>query len=577
MKKLVTNVMAEMMLAGIGLSATACGVTVEEEVDESKTQLYVANYSGGAGSKWLDNLAERFEKRYKDESFEEGKMGVQVFIDHDKQHAGANLTNTVTMNSHEVYFSQDVRFADMLAASNCLDITDVVTEVNVHDNKTIESKLYEKNKPILGAGGKYYMLPHYEVYEGINYDAGLFASKNFYFSNRLDEDPESEKTYPGTNAFVLSATDTKSCGPDGVYNTYDDGLPSTFKEFYKLMDKMVNFGVTPFVFTGSSAHYTNMLMSVLTSNYVGADGWSVNFDYDSNGKEVEIVKGFNGTTPSVGKTVITQENANKIRSSLGIYYASEFCQKVFSNTMYYDEDYSSSTYTHLDAMERFMKSGLDGNGYVGMLIDGSYWYNEAAEDGIFENVKDEYGDDKLKDVRFMPLPHQYEGTVAEREASEALSPVITNVHAAYAFINAKTPVNHVKAAKTFLSFVYSDQELLAATKDCNGIARGVTYDMSSIESEFSSYAKSVFAVRDAAQKGTGVLSNLSAHPIYKAKMNIFRLTTGSDYWTTTVNGTEYSIAFSAFNGGKVTAKDYFLGLEISDAEWASDYLSVLNG
>lgn len=575
MKKLVTNVMAVMMLAGIGLSATACGVTVEEEVDESKTQLYVANYSGGAGSKWLDNLAERFEERYKDESFEDGRTGVQVFIDHDKQHAGANLTNTVTMNSHEVYFSQDVRYADMLAASNCLDITDVVKNVNVHDNKTIESKLYANDQPILGEGGKYYMLPHYEVYEGINYDAGLFASKNFYFSNRLDE--ESENAYPGTNAFVLSKTDTKSCGPDGVYDTYDDGLPSTFQEFYKLMDKMVQFGVIPFVFTGQSVHYTSMVMSVLTSNYVGADGWSVNFDYDSNGTEVEIVTGWNGEKPVVTEMKLTQENANKIRSSLGMYYASEFSHKVFSDTRYYDEDYSSSTYTHLDAMERFMKSGLDGKSYVAMLIDGSYWYNEAAEDGIFENVKEMYGDDKLKDVRLMPLPRQYEGTVTPREANEALSPVITNVHGAYAFINAKTPENHVKAAKTFLSFVYSDGELLAATKDCNGIARGVTYDMSSAESEFSTYAKSVFDVRGAAQRGTGVLKNLSAHPIYKAKMNIFRLTTGSDYWTTTIDGTDYTNVFSAFNGAKASAKEYFLGLEISDAEWARDYLSVLNG
>ena len=575
MKKLLTNVMALTLLASVGLGATACGVTVEEGVDESKTQLYVANYSGGAGIKWVDNLAERFEKLYKDESFEEGKTGVQVFIDHDKQHAGANLTNTVTLNSHEVYFSQDVRVSDMLSASNCLDISDVVKNVNVHDNKTIESKLYEKDRAVLGETGKYYMLPHYEVYEGINYDADLFASKNFYFSNRADV--ESDNSYPGTNAFVSSSTDTKSCGPDGVYNTYDDGLPSTYQEFYKLMDKMVLFGVTPFVFTGSSAHYTNMLMSVLASNYVGADGWSANFDYDSNGTEVEIVTGFNGTTPIVGKTVITQENANKIRSSLGIYYASEFCQKVFSNTMYYDEDYSSSTYTHLDAMERFMKSGLDGNGYVGMLIDGSYWYNEAAEDGIFENVKEVYGDDKVKDVRFMPLPHQYAGTVTPREASEALSPVITNVHGAYAFINAKTPANHVKVAKTFLSFVYSDGELLAATKDCNGVARGLTYDMSSVESEFSAYAKSVFDVRGAAQNGTGVLSNLSAHPIYRAKMNIFRLTTGSEYWTTNIAGKgEYSIVFSAFSGG-ASAKDYFLGLEISDAEWERDYLSVLNG
>jgi hypothetical protein len=341
------------------------------------------------------------------------------------------------------------------------------------------------------------------------------------------------------------------------------------------MDKMVQIGVTPFVFTGSSAHYTNMLITGLASNYVGADVWGANFDFDSNGTEVEIVTGFSGTTPLTDKTVITQENANKIRSSLGMYYASEFSHKVFSNNMYYDAEYSSSTYTHLDAMERFMKSGLDGKGYVAMLIDGSYWYNEAAEDGIFEDVKKDYDD--LKDVRFMPLPHQYAGTVTPREANEALSPVITNVNGAHAFINANTPENHVKVAKTFLSFVYSDGELLEATKHCNGIARGLTYDMSSAESEFSSYAKSVFDMRDAAQRGNGVLKNLSAHSIFKAKNNFFRLTSASDYWKTTVNGGNvYDSLFTAFNDGKASAIEYFEGLRISDADWARDYLSVVD-
>ncbi|MBO5479966.1 MAG: extracellular solute-binding protein [Clostridia bacterium] len=573
MKKWLTNAMALTLLAGIGLSATACGVTVVEEVNENQTQLYVANYSGGAGSVWLDNLVERFEECYKDEEFEPGKKGVQVFIDHDKRHSSTTLVDSVKMNMYEVYFAQDVRYRAMLSALNCMDITDVVKNVNVHDNKTIESKLYASDKAILGESGKYYMLPHYEVYQGINYDAGLFASKNLYFSDRQDEDSE----YPGTNAFVLSATDKKSCGPDGVFDTYDDGLPSTYDEFYKLMDKMVLFGITPFVFNGESVHYTNMLMAALASNYVGADGWGANFDYDSDGTKIEIVTDFNDTTPNVEEMAITLENANKIKSSLGVYYASEFCHKVFSGGQLYDTVYSAATYTHLDAMERFMRSGLDGkSSYVGMLIDGSYWYNEASEGNIFAAVKNDYDD--LKDVRFMPLPHQYKGTVTPRDASEALTPVISNVNGAFSFISANTPENHVKVAKTFLSYVYSDEQLLEATKDCNGIARGVMYDMSSVESGFSSYAKSVFDMRDAAQKGNGILNNLSMHPLYQAKIDIFRLASGSDYWMSKIPGKgTYNFVFSAFKDGKATAKEYFLGLKITDEEWRNDYLTVVNG
>ena len=88
------------------------------------------------------------------------------------------------------------------------------------------NKLDESQQIALTAkNGSYYALPHYEIYTGLVYDADLFTEKAFYFAKGggwTDEDSE------------------KSCGPDGIYNTYDDGLPSSYEEFYKMMDKMVD-------------------------------------------------------------------------------------------------------------------------------------------------------------------------------------------------------------------------------------------------------------------------------------------------------------------------------------------------
>ena len=57
------------------------GTGITEEVDYSRTQLYVSNFNGGYGDEWLYKLKTRFEEFYKETIFEEGKKGVQVLID----------------------------------------------------------------------------------------------------------------------------------------------------------------------------------------------------------------------------------------------------------------------------------------------------------------------------------------------------------------------------------------------------------------------------------------------------------------------------------------------------------------
>jgi len=71
MKKALATVMA-MATLGCAMMGAACGgPEVIDKVDETKTTLRIANYNGGVGEKWLDNLADRFEDKVKDEVFEE--------------------------------------------------------------------------------------------------------------------------------------------------------------------------------------------------------------------------------------------------------------------------------------------------------------------------------------------------------------------------------------------------------------------------------------------------------------------------------------------------------------------------
>lgn len=567
MKKLLTNVMALAMVAGFACSTASCGTKVVVDVDETKTQLYIASYSGGGGYKWLDKAVERFQEKYGNTSFEEGKTGVQFIVDHSKGYAVAKSETYITTGGFDLHFVPTTSYISLAKSGHLMDITDVITENNVNDNKTIESKMEEEVKNYMKVDGKYYGLPYYQSFPSVSYDADLFAEKKLYFSNQLDS---ADTEYPGTNAFAVSESATLSCGPDAVYGTYDDGLPSSFHEFYKLMDKMLMQGVTPFTFPGASDHYTNNLMAALSANYMGVDAMKTHINFNSNGKEVEVVTGFNGDNPIIENIVLTEDNAYLVKSSAGMYYAAEFCHKVFSDTQYFDMTAAKGSSSNISSMERFLKSGWEPTSPtpIAMIIEGSYWYGEAESEGVLERARrfDPSGNNGVKNIKNMPMPHQYAGTVTPKEEGEAPISQVLAQGIAYAVADSKMPSGRVALAKAFLQFCYSDEELVKAELSNNGISRPLNYDTSSIQDELPTYAKSVNAMQtQARENGTSYLHR-SQHPILYSNPEFERLT-NSAYWHTTLVGETYGNPFKAFISTKCSARDYFKGLELTQATW----------
>ncbi len=552
--KKVSVFCAMMMLSSTLITGAGCSQVVDE-VDADKSQLYVANYSGGAGTEWLDLAAARFEEKYKNKSFEDGKVGVQVMVDHNKSYEYSLLKTSLKTDNNQVYFTQGVEY-DYAAKTGLLyDITDLVTKtVNEDDGKTIESKMYDMHKEVWNIEGKYYAIPHYELYSGVSYDAGVFAEKNLYFADELDTD--------GLRKFVLDASMKKSCGPDGKYNTYDDGLPSSYQEMYKLMDQMVKNSVIPFVWTGGRSHYTNTLLIALHDNAVGGKALNSLYTFDSKGAELEYITDFVGNSPVTAKTTINKDNAYLFKQASGLYYALELCQKVYTTKEYYPSECKASTFSHLDAQEKFMRSGLDGKNPVGMLIEGNYWYNEASEDGIMDRLKNDYPlTYQSKDVRFMPLPRQYSGTVTEGNGS---APTLAT-SSAHAFINGNINASKVELAKTFLSFCYSDAELVNYTRNAGGLLRSLNYDISECEDELSEFSKSFLEMKKASIEADNFVVQASKDPIHLNNLPYFSRTITSIYW----NGTDY-YCYNAFLRG-ITAKEFFLAMKMTDEQWNTLY------
>ena len=563
MKKSISMLLVGTLLGGTVAGLAGCQMkNPNNKFDEDKTQLFVGNYNGGVGDKWLTSVVERFEKEYANYELN-GKTGVQVILDSDKDCSGKTLGGTLNGDPNEVYFTQQVNYEQFVGDGLIRDITGLVTAQNAKDGgKKIVDKFYDADKENLAVNGKYYAIPHYEWYAGLTYDAYMFQSEKLYFADEMDTD--------GTRKFVVNNNTKKSCGPDGKYDTYDDGLPSSYQEFYKMLDKVKTKGYA-MVFSGEQTHYSHMLPTALYANYMGVDGVNVNLNFDSNGKELEVIKSFSGNTPNITKEVISEEKGNQylINNQAGIYYGLELASKIFADANSYYPDSASGSFSFISAQEAFLESGLSGGKRIAMFIEGSYWYNEAVSYGTVDRVKEDYVlFATQKDPRFMPLPQQYSGTVTEGNGG---APVLVDGASSYAFINATIKEEKVDLAEKFLAFCYTDEELVNFTKNSSGTIRALNYDYASVNDELSGFGKSVFEMRLAAKEAGTFIRESSNHPTYIKYKPSFSLDTAYTWLSSPNCGNGYSHLWTAVYQGKKSAQDYFKGMWISESDWNTLY------
>ena len=141
------KVVAAILVAVMTMSVAGCGAKRTNEVDENKTTLYVGNYAGGIGDEWLMSAIAKFEEKYADVSFEEGKTGVQVLIgDNNKTSMiGTELVKLVSNPQNEVFFPETVSYYEWVEKGLMYDITDMAT--NPLSDFDEEKSITDKTKP----------------------------------------------------------------------------------------------------------------------------------------------------------------------------------------------------------------------------------------------------------------------------------------------------------------------------------------------------------------------------------------------------------------------------------------------
>lgn len=562
-KQTVKKLLALAMATTIPVGLVACGGGPSSSdrgnkpVDTTKSQLHVYNFDGGIGTDWLYDTVERFEEAYAEVSFENGKKGIQVQVG-----KGKSSLDAIASSPYSVFFTEQVLYNDLIAQNLLLDISDVVssplsTIEGCEETGAIADKITaEQTRAITAVNGKWYVLPHYECYTGVTYDRALFHNKNLFIKE---------------GGGWTNLEGELSVGADGIRNTSDDGLPSSYEEFYNLIDRMLLYTIVPFIYTGQYATYTNNLVTGLWASYTGKEEFMLNTTYDStkggtlSGEDVittEIITGFNGNTPIIEEKTIDAETGYLLSQQAGKYYALSFLQKILGDSRYFS-DTITGVLSHLDAQTNYIYSSLE-NKPIAMIIEGSYWYNEARE-SLASSVIEYQADAEDRDFAFMPLPRQLTGQVQEGEGRRN---ALYDALSSFAFINGNIKGNEAKTkmAKTFLQFCYTDQELLGFTKSTS-IFKAVEYNVEESDiTHLSKYAKSVYKLR----KEADVIHPYSDHPIFINNQSDFSYHATGTSWASTVNGQAYNFPYQAFKDNK-NAKDYFQGLAVSSTEWAQQF------
>lgn len=146
------KIMTVFLACAMGFTAAACSTRnpgssddpfANEQIDQSRTQLYVYNFNGGYGADWLNSVKIRYEELHKDDVYEKDKKGIQIYVTNKKESI-ETLTNSILDNREEVYFTEYAYYYTLKAAGVLGDITEAVTaDLSAYGDEagsTIESK-----------------------------------------------------------------------------------------------------------------------------------------------------------------------------------------------------------------------------------------------------------------------------------------------------------------------------------------------------------------------------------------------------------------------------------------------------
>ena len=554
-------------------------------IDSSKTQLRVGNCANGYGTAWFDELSRMFEEKYKNYSFEEGKVGVQI-VPSTAGYDGPTLINSLANSTTDVIFSEEMYYFDYVSRGLLKDISEIVKTplTEFGESESIYQKLDPQYQTALeGYDGNIYALPWWTGLRCIIYDIDLFEDRGFFIakngapSEAYVEDENGNVIGEFNGEYLWTKTGEKSAGPDGKYGTYDDGCPATYEEFYALCDRIRSRGVTPLIWTGQYPGYSDALIRDLYTDYEGYE--NIRMLYDLDGVSDDVVASFtedaDGTisnityekdSPDAEGLTITYENGYKLHTTAGKLYALSFAKKLINSNWYSDKCFTGSE-SHTQAQRSFLYGKYEDKlEDCAMLLDGSWWINEAdpvmsSMDGVYEKSSRQE-----RQLGSMPLPKATQEKVGEPTTK-------LSYKNAYCFVNAKCTGGAWEAAKAYMRFVHSDEGLKTFTRVSSAI-RPFDYEYTEDElKELDSFGRSMYEEN----RNYTLVYPIATTPLYINNMSYFVGST-SYGWESIINNQTESFAIQAIHDQHLSVTNYFEGIkkQYSKENWDARFKTYYN-
>lgn len=428
----------------------SCNNQTSNTVDSSRKQIYVGLYNGGWGEDWFDEVVKRFESKYKEYQV------IKVPKKDDYQYSALSNTINTASDVNDLYITECAYDAYRMN-NHLLDITDCVTKDMADLNEpgqTIESKMEDEYRDFYKTSdNKYYAVPFGSSVWALNYDYDLFEEESLFISSYNKED--------GTITWTdgKEGSPKKQAGRDGVLDTYDDGTPVTIYEFQRLLNKMRQKNITPFIWSNVSGYAMNMLLSL----------WA-----DSEGKDnFNIISELSGTFTGYDNKehTITTNNGYDINYMKGKKNALTFANEIISNKANYFTGSGSTEEGFTVAQQDYVLSKKQGK-RIAFIIEGGHWYNEAKP-FIDDSNNKYYAKDYPNGRRFSVMPFP-----SFTDDVSTTATYLESSHQFACFINRKS--KEPEGAKLFIRYLCSD-EMLKLTTSMNGLHRNYKYTLSENE------------------------------------------------------------------------------------------------
>ncbi|MBR2871201.1 MAG: hypothetical protein IKB98_07500, partial [Clostridia bacterium] len=607
-------------------------VDPDDNVDPNAepVEIYIQGYEAGVNLNWIRTLSDEFAQINANRSFVPGTRGVKFKIE------GVSSTDSSSMQNANIHFyvmhgnfgADTAR--NLAAQEKVVSIDDVVSvqdDIRYDENEepylvsirekvlprfyneslcyggessdqNIEAWYKEKyNLPDTFKWGTCYGLPSYGITTGLSFDAynfnyyGLFLADPAWVAANPDGEGTLYNTYTckfGTAVFVNGSGEgnllegaVKACGNDGLYNTWDDGQPTSMVELFILCDYMKNVHqIAPLSSYGKSHSKRQEMVNNLWSSLGGFDAAQSMFTYTSNGNAVKVVTGFENTSafdgvsyiskPVTEEVVITPENGYLAYQTEARYYGISWLQIAYEEG-WYSTISGDSNISHLDCEDKFILNGLNGNPLLGMLIEGNYWYNEARKNGSEDRFRNAARYDRPgvtePDIQWMALPTKVTGTVTPNEDGIA-NPVNleqgTYGSAAPIVINAKykNDANIIKLLKEFMAYLHTDDALSFYSGDQGVYRKSMDYGVKPEDRQrLSAFQKSFM---DAYETRCATLEPVQYSGLFPGKSITYA--DGQTYYASYQNG-----AHAASTNAKKLFQDQWISADL----WASaDYRAI---